>query len=462
MKRNNLVFLIAAALTFASWAQTPVDVAYGTLAAGPNAIVFIDKTNFILLNVAAGRSSVIPTAELGASGAIGYLTGTKWLIGKTSDAGIRRGDVFIFDALTGTAGPAIGNFTDVRDLAVIDRGNRLDAIIADRANDTVHLITDVLGTPALSEITPRSIAGNVGIQGLVALGDSLYFLYDEWPGGGFGNDELIVVEGLTPDAKTTRLSWNAIGSAGAGLNTDELSVDFHNGLAVRQPDPSTIVVYLSNFGVFSEAQIIEVKWVDSGNGFNFSTPISSVLFSEADLIEAIVDNNPDALVPEGMANSRGVAILPGDTPADDQLVIWVDDTVTDNTYMLLYNIVDRTFSLFGGDALERALETTAVQDRLPEKFSLLQNDPNPFNPATAIRFELPSVGIATLKIYDLNGRLVRTLLAGPKSAGEHTLVWDGRDDAGFAVAAGVYLYRLEFTAANGERLVQTQKMSLVK
>jgi hypothetical protein len=57
---------------------------------------------------------------------------------------------------------------------------------------------------------------------------------------------------------------------------------------------------------------------------------------------------------------------------------------------------------------------------------------------------------------------VRVLLSAAETAGAHTVVWDGNDDAGRKVAAGVYFYQLEFTGRNGERLVRTQKMSLVK
>jgi len=452
-----LVLIIVVAFPLAVLAQTPVNLSYGTLATGPNTIVFTSSANFIQLNVAAETSSIDSVAELEFAGAIAYLAGTNWLIGMTSDAATGPGDVFVFDAQTAMVDPATDNFNDVRDLAVIDQGDRLDVIVPDRANDTVHLITDVLGTPVTSEITPGSIAGEVGIQGLVALSDSLYFLYDELPEGGFGNDELIVVEGNTADANTTRLSWNDIGSAGAGLITDELSVDFHNGLAVRQPDPSTITMYLSNFGAFSPCQIIEVKWIDSGNGFDFSAPVSSVLFFEEDLLEAIVDNNPTALVPEGLANSRGVAILPGETPGDDQLVIWIDDSENNNTYILIYEFSSATFTLFGGDVLERVLETTVTTDWLPERHLLLQNYPNPFNPSTEIVYSLPRNTHGELKIVDARGRFVTRLAEGFQLAGEHTQSWNGTDQEGQDMPSGVYLCQLKT-----ENQIRTHKLLLIR
>jgi hypothetical protein len=88
---------------------------------------------------------------------------------------------------------------------------------------------------------------------------------------------------------------------------------------------------------------------------------------------------------------------------------------------------------------------------------LVQNHPNPFNPQTTIAFSLSTRGRVSLAIYDVNGRIVRTLANETRAAGAYELTWDGRDDDGQAVASGVYFYRLvapEFT--------QTKKMVLLK
>lgn len=96
---------------------------------------------------------------------------------------------------------------------------------------------------------------------------------------------------------------------------------------------------------------------------------------------------------------------------------------------------------------------------LPRQLALHGNAPNPFNPATTIAFSIPAgaAGEHRLDVYDARGRLVRQLGRGPLAAGRHEATWDGRDDAGAAVGAGVYLYRLEHGSS---RL--TGKMVLVK
>jgi hypothetical protein len=86
-----------------------------------------------------------------------------------------------------------------------------------------------------------------------------------------------------------------------------------------------------------------------------------------------------------------------------------------------------------------------------------QNYPNPFNPRTSISFTVAEPGHVALRVYDLTGRLVRTLADEQRSPNEYQLYWDGRDDAGKQVGSGVYYYSLEI---GQER--QTKKMVLLK
>jgi hypothetical protein len=93
----------------------------------------------------------------------------------------------------------------------------------------------------------------------------------------------------------------------------------------------------------------------------------------------------------------------------------------------------------------------------PPRLALGPNVPNPFTASTAMRFELPRAGAARLRIHDLAGRVVRTLVDGERAAGSHHVPWDGRDDAGRALASGVYIGRLE---AGG--VTRTSKLLLAR
>jgi hypothetical protein len=82
---------------------------------------------------------------------------------------------------------------------------------------------------------------------------------------------------------------------------------------------------------------------------------------------------------------------------------------------------------------------------------LLGNRPNPFSLETRIAFELPRAGPVELKIYGVDGRLVRTLVKGDQPAGRREEVWDGRDNSGRKLAGGMYFYRLVTLGAAGSR-----------
>ena len=99
---------------------------------------------------------------------------------------------------------------------------------------------------------------------------------------------------------------------------------------------------------------------------------------------------------------------------------------------------------------------------LPQQYVSASNYPNPFNPSTDIQFELPRAGFVAIRIYDLVGRLVRTLVNEQMLADSHSILWLGLNQAGHKVAAGVYLYQIEFTDAADNRMVLTKKMTLVK
>lgn len=108
------------------------------------------------------------------------------------------------------------------------------------------------------------------------------------------------------------------------------------------------------------------------------------------------------------------------------------------------------------DAWFTAVEL-AEEPLMPQSSRLSQNWPNPFNPSTAVQFELRERTEVRLAVYNLKGELVNILAAGVYAAGRHQAVWNGRDAAGHEAAAGIYIYRLQ---AGPESW--TRKMTLVR
>ena len=94
----------------------------------------------------------------------------------------------------------------------------------------------------------------------------------------------------------------------------------------------------------------------------------------------------------------------------------------------------------------------------PEVFALANNYPNPFNPATTIKYALPQAADVELTVYNVVGQPVRTLVAEHQSAGRYVVEWDATNDNGHSLASGMYFYRL----AVGGEFLEVKKMLLLK
>jgi hypothetical protein len=109
------------------------------------------------------------------------------------------------------------------------------------------------------------------------------------------------------------------------------------------------------------------------------------------------------------------------------------------------------------EAIITSVDTNPNSDP-PQEFALLQNFPNPFNPNTRIAYDLPENTVVTLKIYNLLGKEVRTLVnKESQPAGRQTVLWDGRNNSGQLVSSGMFIYRIEAGSIS-----QTRKMVMLK
>ena len=100
----------------------------------------------------------------------------------------------------------------------------------------------------------------------------------------------------------------------------------------------------------------------------------------------------------------------------------------------------------------------AAVQTLPEAFALADNFPNPFNPATTIKYALPQAADVELTVYNVVGQPVRTLVAEHQSAGRYVVEWDATNDSGHSLSSGMYFYRLQA----GEEFLKAKKMLLLK
>ena len=108
-------------------------------------------------------------------------------------------------------------------------------------------------------------------------------------------------------------------------------------------------------------------------------------------------------------------------------------------------------------SLGATLLSNKITNIFPEKFIIYPNFPNPFNPNTQIRYDLPKDEVVTIQIYDVMGRNIRNLMNNKQFAGYHSIGWDAKNDMGERVAAGMYIYSIQ-----AGMFKATKKMVLLK
>jgi len=221
-----------------------------------------------------------------------------------------------------------------------------------------------------------------------------------------------------------------------------------------------------------DASFVLARAVNPGFAFpaeipNYSKPSASIARSlswqsRPDGYSLVVDN------PAGIVAAEFTVALEGADAAEvypHENAAWRRDGETLNVALVHMSDSAELLRLVGVESgtTPRILSLSLNEGTIPTvvanpfAFELHQNAPNPFNPQTTLRFGLPASGPVSLVIYDVNGRLVRTLVDGNRAAGMHEVVWDARDDAGRAVASGVYVYRL-----TNQREAMVRRMVLVR
>jgi len=179
----------------------------------------------------------------------------------------------------------------------------------------------------------------------------------------------------------------------------------------------------------------------------------------ADSVSISLSTNGGATYPVGLGRVTGVS------PGVPRSLTWYVDVSQKTTQAKIRAIAYATAA--GSMSPVTAFSDSLFQIETPTgvetiataapRFELLANQPNPFNPETTIGFGTERSGVATLRVFNARGALVRTVFHGWLPAGLHEARWDGRNDQGTTMASGIYLYEL---TAEGKRL--SRKMSLLK
>ena len=186
-----------------------------------------------------------------------------------------------------------------------------------------------------------------------------------------------------------------------------------------------------------------------------------VAFNEAYLHDGLAILFTDEPLPEWLDVSPTGGTV--DPQSSSNLLVTFDSTdLLDGTYMKTIRIHTNDTDEPTVDVLATLTVTAVATDVSlevsPLAFQLAVPRPNPFGSVTAIDFAVPTGGAAVrIVVFDVTGRLVRTLVNETRPAGRHSVSWDGRDSGGQRAASGIYFYRMD---AGG--FSQVQKVTLLK
>ena len=299
--------------------------------------------------------------------------------------------------------------------------------------------------------------------------------HQELRGGDVSSGNATGVQDNRVDSDDTQFmvnNFNTTVTAGAaGDINGDASINFQDLLIVagNVSEEGVAPVFNKQGGKSNDNAVLKLNgipdMITEGGEFEVSVMVNNINDLKAYTFTLRYDNDMVALVEDGDAIIDGDFLYSGDQSArslfftkDDRKGLIFVNTLLGNAQTAQGGgelLVLRFKAIHSGPHPDIALtdvqlansvnEITSIGDveDIPTDFALLQNYPNPFNPETRIRFQLPEASRVVLKVYNILGQEVRTLVNDQMKAGFHNLMWDGRNGAGLRVASGVYIYRIK-------------------
>ncbi len=236
---------------------------------------------------------------------------------------------------------------------------------------------------------------------------------------------------MRPNSASSLRSFNYNGSTWSSVT----STDYEMRAVIN--DENALPVELTTFTASSINSGIELKWSTATeiNNYGFDIERRQV--------------NGDGNTESGEWVKIGFVQGNGNSNSPKEYTFFDNNLTSGNKFQYRLKQIDDN----GNFKYSNTIEIKAV----PADFGLAQNFPNPFNPSTTIKYYTPKNSFVTLKIYDMLGREIATLVNEQIPPGYHEAIWNGLDGKGESVSSGVYIYRL--TAGS---FSQTKKMNLLK
>ncbi|MBU4446434.1 T9SS type A sorting domain-containing protein, partial [bacterium] len=267
-----------------------------------------------------------------------------------------------------------------------------------------------------------------------------------------------------PDNADSSLTWSFSDTDYVYVTMDEDSVTLSSQIDWFGKD--TLSAKVSDGEFFDEASfVITVHPVNDPPYFtelmpdsiSFDSNVSDTLL----LTELASDvDNPDSSLSWSYIHSSFVLCHINDTMKT--AIFWVEENLSGQDTVVL-SVSDGEFTVY--DSLIVIVSPVTgieyLMSQIPNEYSLKQNYPNPFNPTTTIIYGLPKLSHVDIRIYDLLGREVATLVNNNQEAKYYKVIWDAKDRSGNTVPSGMYLYRI--VAKSGNRtFVKTRKLLLMR
>ncbi len=293
-----------------------------------------------------------------------------------------------------------------------------------------------------------------------------------------------VANNWVPDGFVTGADINKLGTLyGGAPSGDELKCDVgptddHSRVGIPTPDDmlnfEDLMIFAMNYGVVSAKVVpflgepgvgdlalalvengrtndgvLELALRLEGNHGDVKGLTAELEFEGLEFLSARLSDEMSSPLADMFfwsdATSRGVRV--------DAAVLGTDVTIggSGDVALFTFRVLDETYSVDFASAQLRGAgneDLTAELDGLssdgvPVAFRLVQNAPNPFNPVTKVAYHVPSESRVTIRVFDVTGRLVTTLVDGVVEPGRHTAVWNGTNNRGESVGSGVYFCTME-------------------
>jgi len=249
------------------------------------------------------------------------------------------------------------------------------------------------------------------------------------------------ISDVADDQATVYLRWTMgttdQGWQYCGWNIDDIEIFALDGFS----EPIALSAFDASFN--EPEDCVTLSWTTQ-----FETNVLGFYLyrSETDIFEEAILVNTELIL------GAGTTSIPVDYTYNDENAV----VTTLYYYWLEVVTYDGSTHLYGSFLYEPTTDIT--DDVYANKFYLAQNYPNPFNPETTIQFTTENTEKNTeLVIYNLKGQKVRTIVNEIFPAGQHSIIWDGKDGSGNSVSSGLYFYKLK-----AGRYTSTKKMILMK